>query len=82
MQYNFVINDFEGPLDLLLHLIKTSKMEWNTVSKTNVVTIILIEKDNEHTSYKKEKSAARKRKHRGKSSKSDSQSRKQDKKQT
>ena len=27
MQYNFVINDFEGPLDLLLHLIKTSKMD-------------------------------------------------------
>ena len=26
MEYNFVINDFEGPLDLLLHLIKVSKM--------------------------------------------------------
>ena len=26
MDNNFVINDFEGPLDLLLHLIKTSKM--------------------------------------------------------
>lgn len=26
METNFVINDFEGPLDLLLHLIKTSKM--------------------------------------------------------
>ena len=25
--HNFLINDFEGPLDLLLHLIKTSKME-------------------------------------------------------
>ena len=27
MQYSFIINDFEGPLDLLLHLIKTSKMD-------------------------------------------------------
>lgn len=27
MNYNFVINDFEGPLDLLLHLIKQSKMD-------------------------------------------------------
>ncbi len=26
MEYNFSINDFEGPLDLLLHLVKTSKM--------------------------------------------------------
>ncbi len=27
MDYKFCINDFEGPLDLLLHLIKTSKMD-------------------------------------------------------
>ena len=27
MDYNFSINDFEGPLDLLLHLVKTSKMD-------------------------------------------------------
>lgn len=27
MNHNFVINDFEGPLDLLLHLIKQSKMD-------------------------------------------------------
>lgn len=27
MQYKFCINDFEGPLDLLLHLVKTSKMD-------------------------------------------------------
>ena len=26
MTYNFSINDFEGPLDLLLHLVKESKM--------------------------------------------------------
>lgn len=27
METKFIINDFEGPLDLLLHLIKTSKMD-------------------------------------------------------
>ena len=27
MEYKFKINDFEGPLDLLLHLIKESEME-------------------------------------------------------
>ena len=27
MIHNFIINDFEGPLDLLLHLIKQSKMD-------------------------------------------------------
>lgn len=27
MTYNFCINDFEGPLDLLLHLIRSSKMD-------------------------------------------------------
>ena len=32
MQYNFLINDFEGPLDLLLHLIKTSKMDIYDIS--------------------------------------------------
>ena len=29
---NFIINDFEGPLDLLLHLIKTSKMDIYDIS--------------------------------------------------
>ena len=32
MKYNFVINDFEGPLDLLLHLVKTSKMDIYDIS--------------------------------------------------
>ena len=32
MQYNFVINDFEGPLDLLLHLVKISKMDIYDIS--------------------------------------------------
>ena len=27
MDYKFCINDFEGPLDLLLHLVKSSKMD-------------------------------------------------------
>ena len=27
MEYKFTINDFEGPLDLLLHLVKTSEMD-------------------------------------------------------
>ncbi len=27
MAYNFVVSDFEGPLDLLLHLVKESKMD-------------------------------------------------------
>ena len=36
MIYNFSINDFEGPLDLLLHLIKSNKME---ISDINVESI-------------------------------------------
>ena len=32
MTYNFTINDFEGPLDLLLHLIKINKMEIETIN--------------------------------------------------
>lgn len=32
MQYNFVINDFEGPLDLLLHLIKTDEVDIYDIS--------------------------------------------------
>lgn len=35
--YNFSINDFEGPLDLLLHLVKASKMD---ISNIDVHTII------------------------------------------
>ncbi len=36
MKYNFSINDFEGPLDLLLHLIKIKKQE---ISEINVEEI-------------------------------------------
>lgn len=32
METKFIINDFEGPLDLLLHLIKTSKMDIYDIS--------------------------------------------------
>lgn len=29
MEYQVVIEDFQGPLDLLLHLIKEKKWIWN-----------------------------------------------------
>ena len=32
MDYKFIINDFEGPLDLLLHLVKTSEMDIYDIS--------------------------------------------------
>ncbi len=37
MNYSFIINDFEGPLDLLLHLVKTSKMDIYDI-KVEVIT--------------------------------------------
>ena len=37
MKYNFYINDFEGPLDLLLHLVNESKMD---IYEINIKTII------------------------------------------
>ena len=37
MKYNFYINDFEGPLDLLLHLVKESKVD---IYEINIKTII------------------------------------------
>lgn len=37
MEYQFCINDFEGPLDLLLHLVKTSKMD---IYEIDIRTII------------------------------------------
>ena len=37
MIYNFCINDFEGPLDVLLHLVKESKMD---IYEINISTII------------------------------------------
>ena len=33
---NFTINDFEGPLDLLLHLVKSNKMDIETI-KINII---------------------------------------------
>ena len=36
MTYKFHINDFEGPLDLLLHLIKESEKISLEVIKTNI----------------------------------------------
>lgn len=37
MTYNFCINDFEGPLDLLLHLVRESKMD---IYEINIKDII------------------------------------------
>lgn len=36
MIYNFSINDFEGPLDLLLHLIKSNKMEISDINLESI----------------------------------------------
>lgn len=36
MIYNFNINDFEGPLDLLLHLIKINKMEIQDINVESI----------------------------------------------
>ncbi len=36
MTYNFSINDFEGPLDLLLHLIKVNKMEIQDINVESI----------------------------------------------
>lgn len=35
--YNITINDFEGPLDLLLHLVKTSKMDIYEISTSYII---------------------------------------------
>lgn len=36
MKYNFNVLDFEGPLDLLLHLIKVNKMEIETINVESI----------------------------------------------
>ena len=38
MTYNFCINDFEGPLDLLLHLIRSSKMSIEDINVTSITS--------------------------------------------
>ncbi len=37
MNYQFKINDFEGPLDLLLHLVKESKMDIYEISISTII---------------------------------------------
>ena len=37
MNYTFYINDFEGPLDVLLHLVKQAKMD---IYEINLFTLI------------------------------------------
>ncbi len=43
MEYQFKLNDFEGPLDLLLHLIKESKMD--------IMDIEIVEITNQYLKY-------------------------------
>lgn len=38
MTYNFSINDFEGPLDLLLHLIKINKIEIESINIESITS--------------------------------------------
>lgn len=38
MDYKFIINDFEGPLDLLLHLIKSSQMDIYDISVEKITS--------------------------------------------
>lgn len=38
MTYNFSMNDFEGPLDLLLHLIKINKMEIESINIESITS--------------------------------------------
>lgn len=37
MTYNFHINDFEGPLDLLLHMVKASEMDIYEINIRNII---------------------------------------------
>ncbi len=37
MEYKFTINEFEGPLDLLLHLIKETKMDICEIKTTEII---------------------------------------------
>lgn len=51
MTYNFCINDFEGPLDLLLHLVKESKMDIYEINIHDIINQYLdfihsLEEDN------------------------------------
>ena len=48
MIYNFIKNDFEGPLDLLLHLIKENKME---ISEINVEGKFIKVRENDEYKY-------------------------------
>ena len=40
MTYNFCVSDFEGPLDLLLHLVKESKMDIYEINIHNINGIL------------------------------------------
>ncbi len=47
MEYKFCINDFEGPLDLLLHLVKTSKMDIYDIDIKVIIDEYLVFIENE-----------------------------------
>ena len=50
MTYNFCTNDFEGPLDLLLHLVKESKMDIYEINIREIIDqyLDLIHKEKEN----------------------------------
>ena len=37
MTYNFCVSDFEGPLDLLLHMVKESKMDIYEINISDII---------------------------------------------
>lgn len=50
MEFKFSINDFEGPLDLLLHLVKTSKMDIYDIDIRTIIDeyLVFIENEKNH----------------------------------
>jgi len=50
MEFKFSINDFEGPLDLLLHLVKTSKMDIYDIDIRTIIDeyLVFIEQEKNH----------------------------------
>jgi segregation and condensation protein A len=42
MEYNFTINDFEGPLDLLLHLVRTKEMDLYAINIKELIDEYLV----------------------------------------
>ena len=51
MIHNFCINDFEGPLDLLLHLIRSSKMDIYDINIESITRQYLEFINNNNSTY-------------------------------